>query len=945
MRLPASTYRLQFNSHFGFKDAVEIVPYLAGLGISDIYASPIFKAMKGSTHGYDVTDPREINTEVGTVEEFEELALEVKRHGMGWIQDIVPNHMAYSDQNPLLSDLLENGSRSKYRNFFDINWSHPRDHQDRRLLAPFLSDHYSRCLEKGELMLTFGSEGFWIHFGQAGFPLSIESYATLLKDATMLKAGLKSSQETLVNEDDHESIPVCNQGHLPDIIQDLVPDLMQLSEESAEVQAEEIKRSLWKFYSERPEVRRIIDDNLEAFNGEKGVPESFDLLDGLLSQQNFNLAFWEAAREEINYRRFFTINDLISVRAEDEEAFNTSHARVLDLVERGRITGLRIDHIDGLFDPEEYLKRLRSRAKDCYIVVEKILSGEEGLPTSWPVEGTTGYDFLSMAGALFCNQKSACRFDEIYTGFAGKMAPFEEIVYRKKKMIIERQMKGDIDNLAVLLKRIAAGNRYGRDATFHGLRRSLVEALSLFPVYRTYVSSRGIGDSDRSYIKSSLKEARKMNPDLTVELDFIELVLLLEMSARFTEEERDRWIEFAMRFQQFSSPLMAKGFEDTVLYTYNRLISQNNVGASPETFGVSIDEFHRFCQERARIWPHSMNATSTHDTKRGEDSSVRISVLSEIPDIWRAKVMGWARQNQGKKRQVRGVEVPDRNEEYFLYQTLIGALPFHCTDGRFCDRIKEYMAKSLREGKVHSSWTKPDADYEQALISFLDEILRPGRENEFLEDLTEFSAMVSHYGIFNSLSQALIKITAPGVPDFYQGTELWDLSLVDPDNRRPVDFNSRMEILDEISRREPEDLPGLARDLLAAREDGRIKLFLIHRALLARRSWPELFGMGSYMPLKIEGEKKDHCIAFARAHEGLWTITVVPRFLAELIGRYELPLGSEVWGDTHVAVPGVAPHVWRDAVLERTREGDGELYLCDILSDFPAALLQGQVNL
>lgn len=956
MRLPTSTYRLQFNSSFGFKEAKEIVPYLAGLGISDIYASPIFKARKGSTHGYDVTDPRETNPELGTAEEFEELALEAKNHGLGWIQDTVPNHMAYSDQNPILSDLLENGSRSGYRHFFDINWSHPGDDQDRRLLAPFLADHYSRCLERGEIGLTFGSDGFRVNYSQFEFPLRLESYAALLKDNSETNPGtveavpghaaehIPDHAQDLVQDRTQELVPDFAQDRISDKIQDLVPDLMQLSERDAEIQSSEIKRSLWKFYSESPEVKRLIDGNLEAFKGRKDDPESFDLLDDLLSQQNFKLAFWKAAREEINYRRFFTINDLISVRVEDEVAFNTSNALALGMIESGRITGLRIDHIDGLFDPEEYLKRLRSRAKDCYIVVEKILSREEGLPASWPVQGTTGYDFLNMVSGLFCNQNYAADFDEIYSEFTGETAHFDEIVYQKKKMIIERQMNGDIDNLTRLLKRIAAGNRYGRDATFHGLRRSLVEVLSLFPVYRTYVSIRGIIDSDRRYIRDSLEAARKRNPDLKPELDFLEKVLLLDLPVALTQEDRARWVEFAMRFQQFSGPLMAKGFEDTVLYTYNRLISQNNVGGSPEWFGVSVDEFHMFCQERAGLWPHSMNATSTHDTKRGEDSFARINALSEMPCIWSAKVSEWSGQNKGKKRQVRGVEVPDRNEEYFLYQTLVGALPFYGINELFCDRIKEYMVKSLREGKVHSHWTEQDADYEQALISFLDDLLQPGKANEFQQDMAEFCTGVSHYGIFNSLSQSLIKIAAPGVPDFYQGTELWDLSFVDPDNRRPVDFKKRISALEYISRRESEDLPGLARDLLAARKDGRIKLFLTHRALLARRSWPELFGFGSYLPLKIEGEKMYHCIAFARVHEGRWAVTIAPRFLADLMGRDELPLGREVWGDTRVDVPDGAPNRWKDAIIERKREGDQELYLGELLDEFPVALLQGRVE-
>ena len=922
MRIPVATYRIQFNHSFDFQAAKKIIPYLAELGISDIYASPIFKARKGSTHGYDVVDPDQLNPELGDEQDFNELIRELKNYEMGWIQDIVPNHVAYDYENQMLMDVLENGESSKYLHFFDIDWNHPCESIRGKLLAPFLGRFYGESLEGGEIQLRYCDTGLTINYYNMRFPVKIESYVNIFTHQ------LSALKRTLG-------------GDHPDFIKLLgilyVLKTLSTGEEMDERydQITFIKRMLWELYTGNLEMKRFIDANVQAFNGEKDNPESFNLLDNLLSEQLFKLSFWKVATEEINYRRFFSINELICLRAEDEEVFDHTHALIFQLIEEGKVSGLRIDHIDGLYDPTNYLKRLQERTGDMYIVVEKILGVTEEIPPFWQAQGTTGYDFLNYLNGIFCKNKSEKQFNRIYSDFTGFKTVYDDLVSEKKRLIIGKHMAGDVDNLAHLMKGIAARYRHGSDITLYGLKRTIVELMTQFPVYRTYINSEVFRESDPSYIKEAVKRSIERVPNLLNELDFIERFLLLKFEDYLTREEKEQWIHFVMRFQQFTGPLMAKGFEDTVLYVYNRLLSLNEVGGSPDRFGTSLKEFHSFNRKRGEMYPYSLSATSTHDTKRGEDVRARINVLSEIPDEWRRSLRQWNKINRGKKRTVNGRNVPDENDEYFLYQTLIGAFPSYESEYPvFIERVKDYIIKAVREAKVRTAWLKPDTEYEDACISYVEEILR--EENRFLKEFVPFQRKVSHYGIFNSLSQTLIKITSPGVPDFYCGTELWDLNLVDPDNRRPVDFEKRISLLRDI-------MNTSYKELLATREDGRIKLFLINRALQARKERADVFQKGSYIPIEAGGRFKEHVVAFARNHGDGWTITIAQRHLTALIKERELPIGRQVWEDTHILLPKGVPALWKDAITTQVIEGMETLLIGDVLEHFPVALLTSEV--
>ncbi|HWP23983.1 MAG TPA: malto-oligosyltrehalose synthase [Candidatus Binatia bacterium] len=926
MRIPRATYRIQFTPAFGFAAAREIVPYLHRLGVTDIYASPIFHARQGSSHGYDVVDPTRLNPELGSEAEFDALIEAVRRRDMGWIQDIVPNHMAYDGQNRMLMDVLENGPASPYFDFFDIDWNHPYESIRGRVLAPFLGGFYGTCLENGEIALRYDQDGLSIHYYNLRLPVVIESYAAVFAH------GLGALRRKLG-------------GKHPDYVK-LLGVLFVLKNLPPKEDTRErvdqvifVKSMLWELCG-NPQIKQWIDTNVARFNGVKGDPQSFDLLDRLLSEQLFRLSFWKVAAEELDYRRFFNINELISLRVEDERVFRHGHELIFKLARDGKITGLRIDHIDGLYDPFQYLERLRKEVGDLYIVVEKILDQQENLPADWPVQGNTGYDFLNHVAGLFCDAAKEKKLSQIYRRFSGVELSCREIAIEKKRLIIGKYMAGDIESLAHLLKSILSRDRHSADVTLYGLKRALVELLTFFPVYRSYVNDQRFTDADRRLLGQGIERSRQANPGLLLEIDFIARFLLLDYPEHLADEERRRWRHFVMRFQQFTGPLMAKGFEDTTLYVYNRLLSLNNVGGDPGQFGTSAEEFHRFNERRQARWPHSMNATSTHDTKRGEDSAARISVLSELAEEWKKGLASWSKLNRGQKTWLDRREAPDRNDEYALYQTLIGVFPFGGeVDGEFVERIQAYSIKAVREAKVHTEWLKPDLAYEEAFVRFIEAILTPSKSNRFLVEFSAFAEKIARYGALNSLTQILFKIASPGVPDFYQGSELWDLSLVDPDNRRPVDWGARQKALDSLAEPVACDPPAGAAKLLYDLRDGRTKLFLIQRALCARNKHPELFQSGAYLPLAVHGRFKDHLIAFARRHENHWAVAIAPRLITRLGSAEQFPLGDGVWQDTAVVLPEGAPKSWRDQITDATMESEGHLCAGAALAHFPVALL------
>lgn len=931
MRIPIATYRVQLNAEFGFEATRAIAHYLSELGISDLYASPIFKARVGSSHGYDVVDPNQFNPELGSEESFQHLVAELQKYQMGWLQDIVPNHMAYDSQNRYLMDVLEQGSASTYRDYFDILWNAPLSDSQDSILAPLLGDFYGTCLENGEIQLCYEPEGLSAQYYALKLPLRLESYVTLL------------------SYDLGRLVKVLGRQH-PDFIK-LLGILYLLKNIPAETtgkqrqdQSSFSKTLLWELYTSNPEVKNFIDENICIFNGEKGKSESFNRLDQLLTEQFFRLAYWKVGTDEMNYRRFFTVNELISIRVEDPKVFHGTHQWIIQQVKAGTFTGLRIDHIDGLYNPTEYLQRLQEKVGDLFITVEKILEPGEDLPEIWKIQGTSGYDFLNQVNGLFCQLDHEEKFDQIYARFTGNTARFEQVMTEKKHLILDKRLAGDLDNLTSLLKKIASRHRYGNDFTLHSLRQAIAAVLICFPIYRTYTTGDGVLEGDRIFIQRVIQTARETAPTLHHEFNFIERLLLLEYDPNLSSVEKEQWIYFVMRLQQYTGPLMAKGVEDTAFYVYHRLISLNEVGGDPGYFGTSVEDFHRFNQHRQARWSHTMNTTATHDTKRGEDVRARINVLSEIPEEWEAQVITWRELNQVYKTHNRRQIQPSPNDEYLFYQMLVGAFPFDAQErSGFCDRMNDYAIKAVREAKVFTTWLEPNPAYENACTQFIQAILQDSPENPFLQSFLPFQKRIADYGIFNSLSQTLLKVAAPGLPDFYQGTELWDLSLVDPDNRRPVDFTLRQSYLREIQQGIQAGLPTLLPRLLAERDNGKIKLFLVLQSLQVRAQWLEVFERGDYTPLTLSGRFQHHGVAFARSWAGKTLVAIAPRWLTRLVAPGQAPLGKEVWQDTVLHLPS-ADSIWTNLLTQESLRSNAEdagavLPLGQILNHFPVALL------
>ncbi len=932
MHAPAATYRLQFNADFTLHDASGIVDYLADLGITDVYASPIFSAGKGSAHGYDVVDPLRINPEIGGREAFDELIAAIQQRAMGWLQDFVPNHMAYSRENEMLMDVLEKGVHSRFARFFDIRAEHPHENLRGRLLAPFLGSFYGESLERGEIKLQYDQLGLAIHYYEHRFPLMLKSYPVVFAhDVERLEQKLGKDSPTILK--------YLGAIHLF--------SSLSFHEEEAGLydQTRHAKDMLWKLYTETDAIRSYMNESIDYFNGTPGNSESYDSLDALLSDQRFRLSFWKVATEEINYRRFFSINSLICLRMEDEQVFSYTHRTLFELIASGKINGIRIDHVDGLYDPTAYLRRLREHAPALYLVVEKILEHSEQTPEFWPIQGTTGYDFMNYATGLFCRSESRTHFVKIYYRFTQLHRPFPQLVNEKKRLIIGKHMAGDIDNLAHLIMRVASRYRYGRDLTLYGLKRALVEMMTHFPVYRTYIDAERFRGEDRAYIAEAFERSLRESPGLEYELRLIYEFLNLDVEKNFSPEEEQQTLHFVMRFQQYTGPLMAKGFEDTVLYIYNKLISLNEVGGNPNRFGVTPGEFHAFARERAARRPLTMNATATHDMKRGEDVRARINVLSELPREWQNALKYWQRINKSAKsvRLQNGEYMPDANDEYFIYQTIIGTYPFAGDDmSQYVSRVKEYIIKAIREAKVHTAWIKSDTEYEEACAAFIETLLEKGDQNRFLQEFLPFQRRIAFHGMLNSLSQTLIKITAPGIPDFYQGAELWDLSMVDPDNRRPVDYEKRKRMIAEVRGLETPRLPDFIQRVLESPENGLVKLFLITRALRARNRHRAAFESSNYMPLEIEGAYRANCIAYARHDGDTWAITAAPLQTTELVNEGQFPVGRAVWQDTAIVLPEGASTVWTDALCgERLNAESGRVPLADALKHFPGALLIG----
>jgi (1->4)-alpha-D-glucan 1-alpha-D-glucosylmutase len=974
LQRPTATYRLQLTNAFTFDHATRLVPYLAALGISDVYLSPILQAAPGSTHGYDVVDHGTLNSELGGPEAYARLCQALREKGLGQIIDFVPNHMGIGPQNPWWVDVLENGPSSRYAPYFDIDWKPVKSELEHKVLVPILGDQYGVTLEKGELKLSRKGGAFILAYWDNHFPVAPGRIAQLLKyghEALSEELGGSDPDlqelESIINQ--LEKLPSRNETEAP-----------KVAERARE--KEIAKRRLAALCEASPRIRAFIDGNVQRFNGTPGEPRSFDLLDSLLDNQAYRLAYWRTAGEEINYRRFFDINSLAAIRMEDDRVFQDSHRLVMALLAEGTLTGLRIDHPDGLYDPDTYFRNLqvsylvgRCRqmalddgaarpghwelepyvrdaveqaldagelpAEPVYVVAEKILSRREPLRASWSVAGTTGYDFLAQTTGLFVDPAAEKAMGETYEKFVGVPKDFPAITYARKKLIMSSSMASEINMLASRLNRISETNRRTRDFTLNELTRAITEFIACFPVYRTYIrgpDAQSVDARDRQQIEQTIARAKRKSRTTNASIyEFLRDVMLLRYPETLSTAERAMWLEFALKLQQVTGPVTAKAVEDTAFYNYHRLIALNEVGGEPRSFGTTLPEFNAACAERQAHYPHTLNATSTHDTKRSEDVRARIAALSEVPQEWSAHVAHWALLNASHKTEVEERPAPDADDEYLLYQTLLGACPPEEPGSeawtRFVQRVCAYMEKAQREAKVHTSWTNPNPEYEAATKKFVEGMLHA---RPFLEAFLPFARRLSRAGAFSSLSQTALKCFAPGVPDVYQGCELTDLSLVDPDNRRAVDYERRIQLLATFdqARGDPARLE-LARSLCSeeAMGDGRAKLLLLARALRFRKEHPALFQQGEFEPLTATGRDAQHVVAFARWHGQESAVLVAPRWLLDRLDGDPLEMDWQAQLQLPEGQGGFTN------LLTGERVDGGEVELRDLWASFPVALL------
>jgi len=950
VRIPLATYRLQFHREFRFEDATRLVPYLSSLGITDLYASPIFKAAAGSLHGYDVTDHSQLNPELGSDADFFALTDALRAHEMGLIMDVVPNHMKMMEaSNRWWQDVLENGPSSPYAPYFDIDWHPPKADLANKVLLPVLGDQYGKVLEQGELKLQLMEGGFVVTYGEHRFPIAPRTSTIILELALARARHEQAARDGAWTE--LERI-LATLRELP-LRTETNPEKVQ-----QRLRQVEIVRGQLAALSKRDDVREMIEAVTDELNGHPGDPSSFDRLEALLSEQAYRLCYWRVAADEINYRRFFDINELAAIRVEEPAVFDATHALILRYVTEGRVTGLRIDHVDGLWDPEAYLHALQARCREagrsCYLVVEKILSGDEPLPPRWPIHGTTGYEFLNLANGVFVDPSGEQALRKFYGRLTGRTWNARDVVYESKQLILNVSMSSELHVLARRLDRISEQHRWSRDFTLESLEEALREVIACFPVYRTYIQAReGLMDGeDRRKIDAAIRDAKRRNPAMSPSMfDFIASILLLEDPAGLTDLARETRREFVMRFQQLTGPVMAKGLEDTASYRAYPLASLNEVGSEPTRFAVSPQEFHGQMADRQAHWPHALSASSTHDSKRSEDARARLNVLSELPLEWARAVGRWRAATRKFKATVEGAVVPDANEEYLLYQTLVGTWPLEPLDGdgqdRYRERIEHYMEKALREAKLHTSWVNPNHPYEEAVGQFVRRILAPSAGNRFISDFTPFASRVAFAGAVNSLGQTILKVAAPGTPDFYQGTELWNFSLVDPDNRQPVDFQLRSRRLEEAAYAGSGNRQTIVQRLLAHWQDGALKLWIIREALSLRRRHRDVFLHGAYRPLENWGTHKLHVMSFVRHVGSTWVLVVVPRLATKLVAGAAWPIGRDVWGEDAVIVPKDAPGRWRNVFtgvsIDVSRGAMWQtLPMANVLAHCPVALLESE---
>jgi (1->4)-alpha-D-glucan 1-alpha-D-glucosylmutase len=948
---PSSTYRLQLGADLDFRAAAARLPYLARLGVSHVYLAPILEAAPGSRHGYDVVDHTVVRAELGGEDGFAALAAAAAAHGVGIIVDFVPNHMGVGAANAMWMDVLENGPSSVYAPFFDIDWRPVKDELENKVLVPILGDQFGLVLERGELQLVRDGGAFHFVYFAHRFPCAPRSVPRLLSfRLDELRAHL--------GDEDHGLMELLS---IITALEKLPPrHIVEPEVVSERAREKEVaKRRLAALFDASAAIREHVDENVRIYNGTPGDPRSFDLLAELLDAQAYRLAHWRVAGEEINYRRFFDVNDLAAIRMEDERVFAHAHRLLLRLLVEGKIHGVRIDHPDGLYAPAAYLQKLQdasvvercvARAGDgereavvaavararadgriglpLYVVVEKILERGERMPATWCADGTTGYELLAALNGVFVERRSARAFTGLYQRFTSSAEGFPELVYEAKKLIMTSSMASEINMLSRRLNRISENDRRTRDFTLNALTEALTEYIACLPVYRTYIDGHEIDPGDVATVEATVahaaRRARKLNPSI---FDFLRDILLLRHPPRLSDDQKREHLELVRILQQVTPPVTAKAVEDTAFYRYNRLVSLNEIGGDPEIFGTEPAELHALAAERLDTWPGSLNATSTHDTKRSEDVRLRIDALSEIPGEWSGQIRRWARLARPWKRLVDDRLAPDRNDELLLYQTLVGVFPDEGVTPELVARVQAYMDKALKEAKLHTTWTNPNARYDEAMRSFVAAVLG---SPAFLAELAPLAGRVARAAAITSLAQTALKLALPGVADVYQGCDMTDLSLVDPDNRRPVDWARREQVLDEIAR--AGDRAALAREWSrgAGLTDGRAKLLLLQAGMALRRRAPELLARGAYLPLQVEGLHGRHAIALARMPG---VICVVPRLVLEL--------GTEVSWDGGVELPRDLARPLRCVVTGASvTPRDGVLALADCFAGFPVALLE-----
>jgi len=921
--------------------------------VSHCYASSYLKARPGSTHGYDIVSYDSLNPEIGTQQEYDDFVAMLKAHGLGQILDVVPNHMGVMGaDNVWWLDVLENGPASVWNSFFDIDWEPLNPDLKGKVLLPLLDDHYGTVLNSGALNLNFDkvNGGFSLHYHEHRLPVDPATYPYIVGlHMERLEATLGENQEDYV---DLQTL-ITALGRLPARIE-------KSPERIAERQrTKDIHKRHLAFLSEtHVDISNHITDNLAEFNGRPGDESSFNLLHELIQLQGYRLNYW-VAQDEINYRRFFDINDLAALRMEKPEVFEATHRFVLDLVAQGKVEGLRIDHPDGLYDPKQYFHRLQQaiggklfapgERLPLYLVIEKILADHERLPDSWPVHGDTGYRFANLVNNLFVDSAAEQHMTSIYHDFTNMDTNFGTLAYEAKKLIMHMSLAGELNILTKQLAGIAVASRDTCGFTQNGLRDALVEVLACFPVYRSYITNGQLSADDRKHIAWAVAAAKKRSliADFGI-FDFIRAVLTADIAHGRRSSFRERVQGLAMKFQQVSAPVMAKGVEDTAFYRYHRLISLNDVGGDPGQFGISVAAFHAATSARASRWPHSLLATSTHDSKRSEDVRARLNILSEMPVTWKQILKRWDRLNRGRKHVIDDIEAPSRNDEYLLYQTLVGTWPLTVPDeaalADYRTRVEAYMIKAIREGKEYSSWVNVNVDYEDATRSFIQALLAPGENNLFLADFISFVQPISRRGLLNSLAQILIKLVAPGVPDIYQGCDLWQFNLVDPDNRRQIDFVHRYKLLAEVRSlvdAPPEQWPFRLQSMVLNMADGRIKLYTIWQSLSLRKRWPEVFRDGEYLPLTVCGEHAANVFAFARICGSRFIITLVPRLTTHLPEEQgTLPIGMKVWGDTVLKLTGgLVDLEWSNVFTGEIYMVNNKIELGRLLTHFPICLI------